>query len=204
MWVARHGRFDVVTKKSAIAPTITLRQTETNTKKPNTLPPGAGLKPDRDNPPLFDYNKPTMPQVWQIYLAKTRLKILESLDTFRAQFSGNRSLAVHGFIDAYLAREIKGLDPAIYGRIPSVKRSRLYDWESRFRQYGIAGLISKHGCGRKGACGFPVEQQQFVLGTLAQNPSLKPYKIQRSLLARFGEAAMNPRQVRGFLKRHKG
>ena len=138
---------------------------------------------------------------WQKELAKDRLAIIQALDTFRRQYTGRRSLAVQSFVDAYLGRYVEGLDPAICSRIPVVKRSRLYDWESRYKQQGIAGLISQHGSGHKGACGFPMEQQDFVLGTLAQNPNLKPHKIQRSLLARFGEAAMSRRQVGDFLKR---
>ena len=140
---------------------------------------------------------------WQRALARQRLEILERLDAFRSEYSGSRSEAVRRFVDIYHAREVDGIDPAIYSEIPNVSRTRLYHWEAQFESEGIAGLISRHGATTKGASKLPIDQQNFVLATLASNPSLRAAKIHAGLTARFGRDAAPTRAVRDFLTRKK-
>lgn len=138
---------------------------------------------------------------WQRTLARQRLEVLERLDAFRSEYGGARSEAVRRFAAIYNDREVEGIDPAIYSAIPKMSRTRLYDWEARFDSEGIAGLISRHGSATKGASKLPLEQQQFVLATLASNPSLRAAKIHAGLTARFGRQAAHTRAVRDFLAR---
>lgn len=140
---------------------------------------------------------------WQRGLARQRLEVLERLDAFRAEFIGTRSEAVRRFAEIYNAREVDGIDPGIYAGIPKMSRSRLYEWEARFEAEGIAGLISRHGSGTKGASKLPLEQQNFVLATLATNPSLRAAKIHAGLSARYGRQAAHTRAVRDFLMRKR-
>jgi len=139
---------------------------------------------------------------WQRSLAIRRVEVLQHLEAFRNTYEGLRSEAVRLFTAMFNSREVEGMDPGVYGVIPRLSRTKLYDWEQRFQDRGIAGLISGHGHWR-GKAKLPLDQQQFIMATLSANPHLKAIKVARSVAARFGKAAASPRQVREFIRKQK-
>lgn len=137
---------------------------------------------------------------WQKDLARARKDVLDAWQAFRSTFSGTAKAADNRFVALFGERAVPGLEPEIYRRVKKLKRSALHDWQKRFAQQGIAGLISQHGHNR-GQTRVPLEQQRYILGTFQNNPNLKPKKIAAVLNGKFDGESVSTRTVRMFLKR---
>ncbi len=102
---------------------------------------------------------------WQREGANDRLTILRALTTFRNTFRGGRQEAIKRFVKRYRDRHVEGLDPEIYGRITKTGRSALHEWERRFAEDGLAGLLPPRA-NNKGRCSIPLDRQKFILGII--------------------------------------
>jgi len=131
-------------------------------------------------------------------LARARAQILHAWEGYLSAVKSCRSEADFRFGTLYNQRQIVGLDPQVYERQKTVSRSGLHRWRKRFEKYGLAGLISDKR-GRRGKTSIPLEQQQFILGTIANNPLWHEKRIAGSLKKRFDSQAASPGAVRRFL-----
>jgi predicted Fe-S protein YdhL (DUF1289 family) len=123
---------------------------------------------------------------WQRARARARLAVLEAMRRFMDERRVSRSKGVREFVRLFDAREVPGLEPEIYSEIRKARRTQLYEWEKRFKELGIAGLISMHGA-RRGNRKLSLQHQEFVLGLLELHPRWGATKLHKALEAKFSE-----------------
>ncbi len=150
---------------------------------------------------------------WQQAWAKDRVDILAALNKFResrpagtpaATKNTGKRAATDRFAYLYNQRQAPGIDQGLYDRVKRISKSQAYEWERRFEQDGIAGLISLNGQWKKDSTYIPVEQQEFLFATLLQRPNLRPIRLHGLLQSRFPGEAPSETTVRKFVQRQKG
>ncbi|MEW6352466.1 MAG: Mu transposase C-terminal domain-containing protein [Thermodesulfobacteriota bacterium] len=116
--------------------------------------------------------------------ARIRLEVVRALEEFKAR----TERGIRPFIKEYGERKIK-LGDEVYKELPTVTRSKLAEWVERYQTDGIAGLVSRKGSGIPKTL-IPREQQQFILGLVAQNAFNGPTAIWQAMKAKFrGQSA---------------
>ncbi|MGR6871212.1 Mu transposase C-terminal domain-containing protein [Pseudomonas sp. HK3] len=126
---------------------------------------------------LLDYNKLTLRQK---LIVDCKLDIINAI--------ANTDLSIEKFIDSYNDKHISISDLASQN-FPTLRKTTVYEWRSRYKKLGIIGLAGKRGTHRKATGVIDTNQdfQNFIIGMLVEYPHISNTVLYKAIKTEFNQ-----------------